>query len=478
MTGAGVPPEGDAGMLAQVLARAADPAGYEAWAARAQAAGWCRHPVRLVGATRRYNAEDGQLAGIFASDQLPDRVLLKACGQRRATRCPTCSAVYRSDAYQLVAAGLRGGKGIPETVAAHPAIFATLTAPSFGPVHSTRNAAAGEPRPCRPQPTGVCPHRQPRACHLVHDPDDPQVGSPICPDCFDYRSAVVWNALAGELWRRTTIAARRSLARAAGIPATKLSAHVRVSFAKVVEYQHRGVVHLHAVIRLDHPDQPADPPPAPFDTELLATAIQHAATTAAVAYPATAGLDGAARWGTQLDLRPIGGVGTVPGVVAAYLAKYATKSTDPAGHLDHRLERADLDTLDHHLTPHLARMVRTAWDLGARPELEALRLQAWAHTLGFRGHWLTKSRRYSTTFAALRAARADWHTHHHPAGTDTGSTPGETVSVGDWRYAGTGWTNDGDAWLAATAAARHAETRRTARQERTTTTAAGEEPCP
>ncbi len=113
VTGAGIPPEVEEGMLAQVLARAADPAGYEAWAARARAAGWCRHPVRLVGATRRYSADDGELAGTFASDQPPDRVLLKACGQRRATCCPTCSAVYRFDAYQLVAAGLRGGKGMP-----------------------------------------------------------------------------------------------------------------------------------------------------------------------------------------------------------------------------------------------------------------------------------------------------------------------------------------------------------------------------
>jgi len=461
-------PEVDEGVFAQVLARAADPAGYDAWAARARAAGWCRHPVRLIGATRRYST-DGELTGTFASDQLPDRVLFKACGQRRATHCPTCSAVYRSDAYQLVVAGLRGGKGIPESVAAHPAIFATLTAPSFGPVHSTRTAG-GQPRPCRPQPTGACPHGQPRACHAIHDPDNPEVGTPICRDCFDYRSAVVWNALAGELWRRTTIAVRRSLARFAGIPATKLHQHVRVSFAKVVEYQRRGVVHLHAVIRLDDPDQPAEPPPAPFDTELLATAVQRAATTAAVAYPHSEGLSGTARWGAQLDLRPITSHGTdpLPGMIAAYLAKYATKSTDPTGQLDHRLSPADLDTLDRHLSPHLARMVRTAWNLGARPELEALRLQAWAHTLGFRGHWLTKSRRYSTTFVALRAARADWHTHHDPAGTDAGSESEETVTVGHWRYAGTGWTNDGDAWLAATAAARHAETRRTARQERTT----------
>ncbi|WP_343577812.1 replication initiator, partial [Mycobacterium sp.] len=163
---------------------------------------------------------------------LPDGVLLKACGQRRATRCPTCSATYRSDAYQLVAAGLRGGKGIPEAIATHPAIFATFTAPSFGPVHSTRTDPAGRPRTCRPRPTGTCPHGQPQACQAVHNPEDPLTGSPICPDCFDYPAAVLWNAGAGELWRRTTIATRRALANLAGLPANHLAEHVRLSFAK------------------------------------------------------------------------------------------------------------------------------------------------------------------------------------------------------------------------------------------------------
>lgn len=51
-------------------------------------------------------------------------------------------------------------------------------------------------------------------------------------------------------------------------------------------------------------------------------------------------------------------------------------------------------------------MIRTAWTLGARPELADLRLRAWAHMLGFRGHFSTKSRRYSTTLGALRDARA------------------------------------------------------------------------
>ena len=38
-------------------------------------------------------------------------------------------------------------------------------------------------------------------------------------------------------------------------------------------------------------------------------------------------------------------------------------------------------------------------------DLATLRLRQWAHALGFRGHWSTRSRRYSTTFTALRRAR-------------------------------------------------------------------------
>jgi hypothetical protein len=66
------------------------------------------------------------------------RVLLIACKTRRASRCPPCAEVYRADTYQLSRAGLTGGKGVPETVADHPCVFTTLTAPSFGPVHVQR----------------------------------------------------------------------------------------------------------------------------------------------------------------------------------------------------------------------------------------------------------------------------------------------------------------------------------------------------
>ena len=50
----------------------------------------------------------------------------------------------------------------------------------------------------------------------------------------------------------------------------------------------------------------------------------------------------------------------------------------------------------------------TAWDLGAKAELEPLRLPEHAHTLGFTGQLITKSRSYSTTFGDLRRARTEY----------------------------------------------------------------------
>ena len=56
--------------------------------------------------------------------------------------------------------------------------------------------------------------------------------------------------------------------------------HARLSYAKVAEYQRRGLVHFHAVIRLDGPDGPTDPPPAGLDLAALRAAITTAARAA------------------------------------------------------------------------------------------------------------------------------------------------------------------------------------------------------
>ena len=151
----------------------------------------------------------------------------------------------------------------------------------------------------------------------------------------------------------------------------------------------------------------------------------------------------------------------------------ASKATESFGAgLDRRLGVDDLDHL-HGLPVHVAELIRACWELGGRPELDKLRLRAWAHMLGFGGHWSTKSRRYSTTFGALRRARAA----HAEAQRRNGLIPLDAwqrpmtdhavAVVKEWGYAGTGYRTVGDAWLAASAAARARERRRIAREELT-----------
>nr|WP_306589336.1 replication initiator [Streptomyces sp. CRB46] len=160
-----------------------------------------------------------------------------------------------------------------------------------------------------------------------------------------------------------------------------------------------------------------------------------------------------ATFGRQLDVRTIrsadvdGGQELTERAVAAYIAKYATKGAETAtGALDRPLRfLAELAQLD--ISDHARRLIRTAWALGARKDLEHLRLRAWAHMLGFRGHFSTKSRRYSTTLGALRDARAEWRRAQALAAAET--DPDTTLVLAHWVYAGTGLT-DAEAWLAET----------------------------
>ena len=145
--------------------------------------------------------------------------------------------------------------------------------------------------------------------------------------------------------------------------------------------------------------------------------------------PEDGGPERYARWGEQLDVRNLtrdrdGQAGELSAEqVAGYIAKYATKATESFGAgLDRRLDADDLNHLDG-LLAHVAELVRAAWTLGGRPELAGLRLRAWAHMLGFGGHWSTKSRRYSTTMTALRRLGSPSPSAAEPA-TASPWTPG------------------------------------------------------
>jgi hypothetical protein len=350
------------------------------------------------------------------------------------------------------------------TIAAHPCVFATLTAPSFGPVHA-RRLRGKTVLPCRPRRDANarrCPHGRDISCPTRHIEGDPRLGQPMCPDCYDYQSAVLFNAHVAKLWRRFVIYLPRYLARLAGVTQKTLRAQLRIRFVKVSEYQARGVVHFHAVVRLDAKAEDYQPPPSPYDAALLCAAIRHAA--AAVRLPVehhgqVLTLTFGAPQGT--DVRPIrqtdvtgSGQPLNRQAVANYIAKYATKTLTAPGLPSCRI-RTEADLGQLRCSAHYRRMITTAWQLGRR-------CRAWAHMLGYGGHFLTKSRRYSVTFGQLRAARADHRRAALPLepGRDAwGRSLDETVVLvlgTTWSYAGVGRAMPA-AELAAASAARARE---------------------
>jgi Replication initiator protein, pSAM2 len=446
-TGAG----GNSGSLSIELLQRATRDDYDRWLATALAAGGCVRPVRLCGTVRDVDTVTGEVLDGLDTEDLPDRAIYVPCGDRRASVCPPCAETYRADTYQLIRAGLAGGKGMPESLAAHPCVFATFTAPSFGPVHTRVVTSRGTVARCRPRRKATfCPHGRRISCGQRHKASDACLGRPLCPDCYDYSAAVVWNAHAPELWRRTTIAIRRRLDKLAKVHGTR----VKLSYAKVAEYQKRGLIHFHAVFRLDghdpaHPEQTIPPHPA-FTAEVITEVIQQVASTtwfAIVSHPAKPrGWD--ITWGAQIDpqvIRLTGDGEITDSKVASYLAKYATKSTEPVGVLPGRITAnnasiyADPGTYE-------GRLIAACLRLGAYPHEDFRALRCWAHMFGYRGHFATKSRRYSTTTRVLRAARRDWVRRQQPTAKRDGDKT--VITITDLRWAGQGWRTTGDALVA------------------------------
>jgi hypothetical protein len=423
------------------------------WERQLAHTGACSHPIRLHGQIDAIDVATGEAAPVYDTATEPGGVLHVACGNRRESRCPACSAVYKRDARQLVRAGLVGGKGVPESVSAHPCVFATFTAPSFGPVHA-RRMRGKTVLPCRPRRDAnkrACPHGRDISCPVRHSDHDPRLGRPMCPDCYDYEAAVLFNLHATDLWRRFTTYLPRHLARLAGVTGKTLRAQLSIRFVKVAEYQARGVIHFHAVIRLDASTQDGyAPPPTRYTAALLCDAITLAARAVRLDVPGS-GPRIRLGFGRELDTRSIwredfaaSGRKLDVQAVANYIAKYASKSADVSGLPDTRIRHAaEIEAL--RCPAHHKRMVATAWELGARRSVGDPRLRLWAHMLGYGGHFLTKSRRYSVTFGYIRGERVTARRlERHPDGErDPWGRPLDervVLVLANWRYAGTGYS--------------------------------------
>ena len=417
-----------------------------------------RRPLRALGRARARLRASGSAARRVARRRRGDGRGRRASSRPRASRtaccssraatgarsvCAPCSEVYRGDAWQLVVSGLRGGKGVPETVAEHPLVFATFTAPSFGPVHtireSRRQAAAPAGRAAAARRARTAARSRARRRHAD---DDPCLGEAICPDCFDYERCALWNHNAGRLFKRTRTYVERELARQAGVTQKAARERVRVSYVKVAEFQRRGVVHFHTLWRLDAARRRAGRRrPSAFDAQLLADAITAALPKSTV--PAEADGRRPVRVGP-----PARGPRARPAATTCGRRR-ASPATSPST----RPSRPRTPAASRYADRERARAARPALpraraaadrrapgSAGAREEVDGKRLRRWAHQFGFGGHCFTKSRRFSTTFKALREARA-LHAAGRaaPAGEAAAKSDHNLIHISAWRYAGRGY---------------------------------------
>jgi len=443
----GAPAEVDsAHVVRQMLRRAASPS-FNTWWAKVEDAGFCANPIHLAGID-----ELGREHHVFTR-----------CNNRRAIVCPSCSDLYARDTWQLIHAGLRGGHhSIPTTVAQHPQVFITLTAPSFGAVHTIR--ASGGCHPRNPQPA-QCRHHRRLWCEAAHHNDDPALGQPLCGACYDYVGHVLFSWHAPELWRRFTIRLRRLLRQQLRARAENPD-DTRISFMKVVELQRRGLPHFHAVIRLDAAAEPGQAPSAP-DTGITALDLVALVRQAA----GETGLTGAGgrtiRLGDQLDIKPIGvlnphdapDAGVSSRQIARYLAKYVTKSVADFGIGPQKFSPASIDQLD--VTDHVREILKTIVVLAE--EEHHREILSWLHTLGYRGYVISKSRQFSTTMTALRERRAAWR--KELGQRDAGSVNGhdDSNAATQWEFERVGHISLGDRVLVVSAFGRAREQRFAAR---------------
>jgi hypothetical protein len=98
-------PDVEAQLVARLLS-----ADFREWSTTVSRVGFCAHPVRLVGRTDTFTKATGGLVRSYSSSDEPSGVTYTRCGNRRAAVCEPCSRQYAADTFNVIRAGVAGGR--------------------------------------------------------------------------------------------------------------------------------------------------------------------------------------------------------------------------------------------------------------------------------------------------------------------------------------------------------------------------------
>lgn len=325
--------------------------------------------------------EEVKAKGCSRPIKLPTGIWVR-CGSRVKSRCASCAELYRLDWAALARSGVFDGP-----VQNYRFYLLTLTAPSFGAVH--RVPREGKPLGCR--------------CGKSHSVMDAGFrGVPIDNSTYDYSGQVAWNRDSGTLWSNTV---RRIRGRWDSF-----------EFFLVREWQDRGVLHMHALVRIERHEAPSP--------DLLRNAARTAVAVSKVDGTIT-------EWGTQARCDGFRADGDGAKTIW-YLSKalnYVLK--------DVVLEAKNKVPESWH---HLALLNQASRELRCRPECDPASCSSKCHQrFGARSHVVSASRRTQTrqgwSFTGLtrtkqRALRLEWFTMQLGKPQKSEETPLPTRKVG------------------------------------------------
>ena len=337
--------------------------------------------------------------------EVQSKEISKRCNSRLESRCPSCSALYRGDAFQVIRSTVfDNATKLPKLVT-----MVTLTAPGsdrFGQTHS-RNFTQSKGN--KSQRVKRC------ACRKYHNEGDPLIGTPLNPSTYDYEAAVAFNANASRLFAVTM----QKLSRVVGR---------KLQVVRVVEFQSRGLVHVHALIL----------GPIPECTLQLVVRGGINRRTGREIKPASSG---DWTWGPQCKADVV--MGKDPGRAIAYMVKVVKYALKDAGRDECRIHQhgdAMVSAAEKHLKcgcsiydcEHGSRTMsvtrstvnETTNTVDTRSFLVAYQGHAATFSCrrhrravngwGFVGHVLAKSRNWGFTFREVRERRMKWVTASKP----------------------------------------------------------------